>query len=106
LKGLTIPTIARVSPSRGRFGALSLGGAVLALAVLVGMSLTGARAHAAFPGTNGKIACTGPKERLAPDPDAVDDFEVYTINPDGTGQVFLTDNPVRNLTDPPGLLQR
>ena len=95
---------ARFHPSRGRFspvGALSLGGAVLALAVLVGLTLTGAPAHAAFPGTNGKIACTGPKERLAPDPDAVDDFEVYTINPDGTGQVFLTDNPVRNPTDPP-----
>lgn len=81
-------------------GALSLGGAVLALAVLVGLSLTGAPAHAAFPGSNAKIACAGPKDRPAPDPDDVEDFEVYTINPDGSGQVFLTDNPVRNPGDP------
>ncbi len=95
--------IVRFHPSRGRFGAvgvLSLGGAVLALAVLVGWGLTGAPAHAAFPGTNGKIACAGPKDRSAPDPDDVEDYEVYTINPDGTGQVFLTDNPVRNPGDP------
>ncbi|MDQ3573064.1 MAG: hypothetical protein M3383_09430 [Actinomycetota bacterium] len=97
--------IDHLHPSRGRFGAvgvLSLGGAVLALAVFAGLSFTGAPAHAAFPGTNGKIACTGPKDRTVPNPDAVEDFEVYTINPDGTGQVFLTDNPVRSPTDPPG----
>ena len=94
MKELTNPTIARVSPSRGRFGpvgALSLGGAVLALAVLVGMSLTGARAHAAFPGSNGKIACHGPGDRTLANPDA-DDFEVFTINPDGGGRTLLTNN--------------
>ena len=94
MKELTNPTIALVSPSRGRFGpvgALSLGSALLALAVLVGLSLTSAGAHAAFPGSNGKIACHGPGDRTLANPDA-DDFEIFTINPDGGGRTLLTNN--------------
>jgi len=78
----------------GAAGVLSLGGAVLALAVLVALTLTGAPAHAAFPGQNGKIVCSGPLNRTQPPPPPLirDDFEVYTMNPDGSGTTFLTNN--------------
>ncbi len=76
----------------GAVGALSLGGAVLALAALVGLTFTGAPAGAAFPGTNGKIACHGPGDRTSANPDAEDDFEIFTINPDGTNFTLLTNN--------------
>jgi len=61
---------------------------VLTLAVLVGLSLTGAPAQAAFPGQNSKLVCVGAMMR----PDDADDFEIYSINPDGSGQAFLTNN--------------
>jgi len=86
------PFISIFAAGRGRFGAvLSLGSGVLALAVVVGLTLTGATAQAAFPGTNGKIACHGPGDRTLPSPDT-DDFEVFTINPDGSGRSLLTNN--------------
>ena len=67
-----VPRIGGCVAGQGRFGtpsALLLGAAVLALAVLVGLTLAGPSAHAAFPGTNGKIACHGPEVRTAPEPD-------------------------------------
>ncbi len=80
---------ARLQNSRYRYvGFLALAGAVLAVAVLVGLTLTGAPAHAAFPGQNAKLACVGAMMR----PDDADDFEIYTMNPDGSGQTFLTNN--------------
>ncbi len=84
----------------GTVGALLLGGAVLTLAMLVGLTLTGSPAGAAFPGTNGKIACHGIMDRnLLPDP-GDDDYEIYTINPDGSDMTYLTDNVVRGPDDP------
>ena len=64
-------------------------GRVLCVAVLVGLSLTGAGgpAHAAFPGGNGKIACGGPKDRPAPDPDDVEVFEARRAVARGTASV-------------------
>jgi len=92
--------IALFRPLRARFGAvgvLSLGGAVFALALLVGWSLTGATAHAAFPGQNAKLVCVGAMMR----PDDADDFEIYSMNPDGSGQAFLTNNgPLFSPTTP------
>ncbi len=82
----------------GAVGVLSLGGAVLALAVLVGLTLTGTAAHAAFPGQNGKIVCAG---AITPRVDTDDDFEIYSLNPDGSGQTFLTNNgPLIDPADP------
>ncbi len=97
-----LPLIFHLDAGRGlgAVGALLLGGAVLALAMLVGLTLTGAPAGAAFPGTNGKIACHGIMDRnLQPDP-SEDDYEIYTINPDGTDMTYLTDNVVRGPDDP------
>ncbi len=99
-----LPLISRFATGSGSKApaALALGGAVLALAMLVGLTLTGAPVQAAFPGTNGKIACHGIKDRnLLPDP-SEDDYEIYTMNPDGSGMTYLTDNPVRGPGDPAG----
>jgi len=86
----------------GAVGILSLGGAVLALAVLVGLSLAGTSAHAAFPGQNGKIVCAG---AITPRTDADRDLEIYSLNPDGSGQTFLTNNgPLLNPADPNSLI--
>jgi TolB protein len=83
---------------RGAVGVLSLAGAVLALALLVGLSLTGAPAHAAFPGANGKIVCAGAITPRTPDDR---DLEIYSLNPDGSGQTFLTNNgPLLDPDDP------
>ncbi len=75
------------------------GGALLALAVLAGLTFAGSPANAAFPGENGKILCAGALERGETAVDA--DFELYTINPDGSGQTFVTNNgPLLDPADP------
>jgi hypothetical protein len=58
---------------------------VPALAILACLVSTPATANAAFPGTNGKIAFTS-------DPTG-SDLDVYTMNPNGSGQTNLTSNP-------------
>ena len=68
--------------------------------MLVGLTLPGASADAAFPGTNGKIACHGPEVRTAPEPDLDQDYDIFSINADGSEQTFLTSTPVRNPGDP------
>ena len=91
---------ARINVARRRFRAaavVSFGGAVVALAVLAGLTLTGPSAHAAFPGQNGKLVCVGAMMR----PDDADDLEIYSMNPDGSGQTFLTNNgPLFSPTTP------
>lgn len=78
---------------------LLAGGILVALSLVAALSVSGAPAQAAFPGNNGKLVCFGPKDRPAADPDD-DDYEIYTMNPDGTGRTFLTDTPVREPGDP------
>ncbi len=68
-------------------GALLAGGALLA--VSTGLSLGGAPAQATAPGDNGKIICEGTRGTSAA-------AEIYTINPDGTGETVLTSNDVRD----------
>ena len=85
---------------RGRLGAVGVllpGGGTLALAVLAGLTLPGASAHAAFPGTNGKIACHGPGDRTLANPDAEDDFEIFSLNPDGSARTLVTNNGPFNI---------
>ena len=68
---------------------------MLALAVLVGLTLTGASAHAAFPGQNGRIACDGargPAPPSTPPPAGFGRAEVYTMDPDGANVRVLTNN--------------
>ncbi|MDP8969307.1 MAG: hypothetical protein M3N52_02140 [Actinomycetota bacterium] len=52
-------------------------------------------AGAVVPGANGRIACEGGR---GPDPQDPSTFnpEVYTINPDGSGETILTDHPSRD----------
>jgi len=51
--------------ARGR-GPLLAGGTVAALSLLVGLSVDATPANAAFPGTNGRIACDGIRGPVAP----------------------------------------
>src|SRR5436309_7267834 len=70
-------------PARARHQALTL--VVGALLLLGGFALT-ARAHAAFPGRDGKIAfCLAPGETPSDN-----SCGIYTINPDGSGRRNLT----------------
>lgn len=74
-------------------GVQSLGGAVLAVAVFVGVSVAAAPAHAAFPGNNGRIACSTPlggPGGPAAVPAGQERLEVFTVNPDGSDERRLT----------------
>lgn len=64
----------------------------LPLAILVALALA-APAHAAFPGANGRIAFAG---RVAPDPYT----DIYTVNPDGSSLVNLTNSAAVAEFDP------
>src|SRR5215207_462423 len=61
----------------------TLAAAVL-MACAVALSAVSEKAEATFPGKNGRIAYT--------DWDAGKDYEIYTINPDGSGKRQLTHN--------------
>jgi Tol biopolymer transport system component len=68
-----------------RFGVL-LASSALAVLVACGVALVGVEesARAAFPGKNGKIAFMSNR--------AGNNFEIYTMNSDGTGVKRLTNN--------------
>ena len=70
---------------------LLAGGALLSLAVLVGLGMVGAPAHAAFPGENGKIACGGPLGPVPP-PAGGSSLEIFDIDPSGGGERRLTND--------------
>jgi Tol biopolymer transport system component len=84
---------------RSRVGRRLLGFCVLALIGLFALAGT-AGANATVPGTNGKIAFASNRDYTAtsnPCPDNNDSapdcgFEIYTMNPDGTGVTRLTNN--------------
>jgi Tol biopolymer transport system component len=61
----------------------------LALAASAALAAPSAPAHAVFPGTNGKIVYSG----------SDGDFEIFSINPDGTNTTQLTNNSVAD-TEP------
>ncbi|MGH2978907.1 MAG: hypothetical protein ACRDLQ_04635 [Solirubrobacterales bacterium] len=69
----------------------SLGTAALRLAgvVLVGCALAAPAAQAAFPGGNGKITFSSDRERPF---QSFFSREIFSMRPDGTGLVRLTDN--------------
>ena len=58
---------------------------VALVALLVTLTTVPSPAHAAFPGQNGKIAFSGNGDG---------DFELYSMNPDGTGRTQLTHNDI------------
>jgi Tol biopolymer transport system component len=62
---------------------------VVALALLSGLTLPQGSAGAVTPGANGKVVCEGGRG----DPR---NPEVFSINPDGTGETVLTDHPARD----------
>lgn len=68
--------------ARGRRAA-----ALSALFLLASLLAGAAPARAVAPGANGLIACEGFRDG---------DFEVYVMNPDGSGVRYLTDNSVRD----------
>lgn len=77
----------------GMFGARALGGAVVAIALLAGASLMSTPVDAAFPGNNGRIACSTPlggPGGTAAVPAGQERLEIFTVNPDGSGEVRLT----------------
>ena len=54
---------------------------------LVALLAVAPPAQAAFPGQNGKIAFTSDRDG---------DYEIYVMNPDGSGQTALTSNTIRD----------
>jgi Tol biopolymer transport system component len=58
--------------------------AAVAVACLVALSAVSEKAEAAFPGKNGRIAYAGWNRGK--------DYEIYTINPNGSGKTQLTHN--------------
>jgi len=73
-------------------GALAKFAAVLgalAFVLLVTSIISPPVSHAAFPGTNGKIAFTTSRDG---------NDEIYLMNPDGTGQINITNNPAYDST--------
>ncbi len=62
-----------------------------ALALLLTLVVAEKPALAAFPGTNGKIVFFSPQSILLGDPSSAD-YEIFTMNPDGTGVSQLTSN--------------
>ncbi len=87
--------LARSNGSGGRsfrFRGCALAGAgSIALSVVAGLALGASPTEAAFPGQNGKIACEGARAAAG-----VSTSEVFTVNPDGTGEAVLTHNLVRD----------
>ncbi|HWC27472.1 MAG TPA: hypothetical protein VG474_12870 [Solirubrobacteraceae bacterium] len=61
----------------------------VALALLTAWMLDASPARAAFPGENGPIACGGVRG-------GEPDIEIFQINPDGSGEMLLTTNAVRD----------
>jgi hypothetical protein len=58
--------------------------AAVAVACAVALSALSEKAEATFPGKNGRIVYAGWNRG--------EDFEIYTINPDGSGKTQLTNN--------------
>ena len=90
----TRPDVLRAGGRRG--GTLPLVAAVLSVAFLAGATAGVRDAEAAFPGTNGRIACSGPLQ----DPNPTSRLEIFTMDDSGsmdangnpTSQVRLTNN--------------
>ncbi|HVL97633.1 MAG TPA: hypothetical protein VM266_17395 [Solirubrobacteraceae bacterium] len=87
MKGRTTSARSRVT----RRALVLLGAA--GLAVPVAASLEGS-ARAAFPGTNGRIICSGAlaTEIPTPTPQGQSRLELFSMNPDGSGQTRLMHN--------------
>ena len=84
----------------GMLRVVGAGGALLALAITVGLSFASNAADAASaPGLNGRIACEANRRTLAipsPNPNAISNAEITSVNPDGSGEDVLTDNMQRD----------
>jgi Ca2+-binding RTX toxin-like protein len=73
-----------------------LASAALAVLLVCGVALIGLEksAQASFPGKNGKIAFAGLRNSEIDS----NNWEIYGVNPDGSGQTNLTDNPARDFS--------
>ena len=68
-----------------------LAGALLALSLLAALTVRAVPAQGAFPGQNGRIACSGVLAAPTSDP-AASRLELFGIDPDGSGEGQLTNN--------------
>ena len=92
-------TIARLAAGAARAGDVRAVRRALLIACIAGLVLPGA-AHA-FPGANGKIVFSSTRDDPNPTSCALTcDYELYTINPDGSGLARLTNTPAAVEAEP------
>jgi TolB protein len=65
-------------------------------ACFVALLVAAPSAHAAFPGANGKIAFASTRDLSNPTRCFECPSQIYTINPDGSGEINITHNPANN----------
>ena len=71
--------------------------ALLFAAVAVALLISATAALAAYPGANGKIVFTSD---LITDTNPTGDYEIFSMNKDGTGKTQLTENTAYDSTPP------
>lgn len=90
---MDVSTVAMGSGGMGRRRGKLVTGMVTSVALLASLLLQAGPASAVVPGANGRIACEG--GRVLPGAESTNP-EVFTINPDGSGEMILTDFPGRD----------
>ena len=73
---------------------------LVACAVALLLAVSGEKVQAAFPGKNGRIAFYASANRTG------SPYQIFTINPDGTGERQLTNTTAARLQRRPHLLVR
>ena len=91
-EAVRLPKGARMTRTNHHYYYLRIYAALAALVTASLLLTPGKPAEAGFPGENGKIAFSGDTTRGEGVDNPTGDFEIFTINPDGTKLERLTSN--------------